>query len=72
MNQTRLEYLQELAETVKLFVCTWSPGDGVTRYRFARDDNGYFVDYGIYTALGYKEALTYVEGYRAGYFANEQ
>lgn len=33
-KKTRLEELNETAESVGLYVCTYSPGDGVTRYRF--------------------------------------
>jgi hypothetical protein len=47
-------------------VKTWSPGDGVTRYRFFRNapqGQTYFgPDNGIFTALGIKEAETYAAG----------
>jgi hypothetical protein len=47
-------------------VHTWSPGDGVTRYRFFRNapkNQTYFgPDNGIYTALGIREAETYAAG----------
>lgn len=47
-------------------VHTWSPGDGVTRYRFferAPKGQTYFgPDNGRYTALGYKEAVQYAQG----------
>lgn len=42
---------------------TWSPGDGVTRYRFFKNapaDQTYFGPRdGVYTALGAKEADEY-------------
>ena len=55
-------------EQLGLFVAEWSPGDGVTRYRFFdRQGNSYFgPDNGIYTALGLKEANTWLTGFAAG------
>jgi len=61
-------------------VRTWSPGDGVTRYRFFKDappNQSYFGPAnGIYTALGYKEAVTFASGLvhepRGGHYANEE
>ncbi len=45
---------------------TYSPGDGVTRYRFFKDASphqDYFgPDNGVYTALGYAQAETFAEG----------
>lgn len=45
---------------------TYSPGDGVTRYRFfenAPPKQDYFgPDSGIHTALGYKAAVTFAQG----------
>ena len=57
--------LSERAEAHGLYIRTWSPGDGVTRYRFfTSPDNSYFgPESGIYTALGLKEAMAFVEGY---------
>lgn len=49
-----------------LFVDTYSPGDGVTRYRFFLTDSDYFSDHGIYTALGWKEAVTFAAGFMNG------
>ncbi len=47
-------------------VCTYSPGDGVTRYRFfqnAPENQSYFgPDNGVYTALAFKEAYAYARG----------
>lgn len=61
---TRLEELQTACEPIPLWITTWSPGDGQTRYRFFNiPGNSYFgPKNGIYTALGYKEALTYARG----------
>ena len=50
-----------------LYVDTWSPGDGQTRYRFFTEDLDYFADNGIFTALGFKEAKTFLRGYAAHY-----
>lgn len=57
----------ELEEASGLCVATWSPGDGVTRYRFFRPKPGgcdYFADEPLYTALGFKEAMAYARGAR--------
>lgn len=66
-NPTRRAELEAAARGVGLYVATWSPGDGVTRYRFfTRAGNSYFgPDNGIYTALGLKEAWTFVRGFAA-------
>ena len=54
------------AEEAGLTVNTWAPGDGIVRYRFHREEKGYFEDDGIYTALGSKEAGVWLLGYIAG------
>jgi hypothetical protein len=63
---TRLAHLEDSCERAGLKVDTWSPGDGVTRYRFflANDSQGsdYFGGRGIFTALGLKEAFAFVNG----------
>lgn len=66
-KKTRLAELQEAALKRGLHVSTYSPGDGVTRYRFFdKPGNSYFgPDNGIYTALGLKEAWAYVYGVQA-------
>ncbi len=62
---TRIEELREKAREKGLYLATYSPGDGVTRYRFFRTPSGYFgPENGIYTALGLKEAYTYLAGVR--------
>lgn len=51
-----------------LHVETWSPGDGVTRYRFFSEPADYFGgsdNIKLYTALGIKEASTWLLGYIA-------
>ena len=51
-----------------LFVTTWSPGDGATRYRFSRKDEDYFALGGnnSFTALGVKEADAMLDAYGYG------
>lgn len=62
-SQSRLEELREHAKTGGLHVATWSPGDGVTRYRFfEKPGNSYFgPDNGVCTALGLKQAWKYLQ-----------
>ncbi len=64
LDMTRNE-MEERAEAMGVHVRTWSPGDGVTRYRFFTDpNNDYFgPDSGLYTALGLKEAITFIRGW---------
>lgn len=64
-RQTRIQELQSDAAKVGLWVCTYSPGDGVTRYRFFdKPGNSYFgPGSGVYTALGYREACTFLAGW---------
>ena len=62
---------QELQDRIKehgLYVSTWSPGDGVTRYRFFdKPGNGYFgPGDGLFTALGRREAMGFVAGWVQG------
>jgi hypothetical protein len=69
-KKTRLEELQDYAREVGVTVRTYSPGDGVTRYRFF-DKPGPGQTYfgpasGMYTALGLKDAWNYLYGYGAG------
>ena len=68
---TRLEELRK-SLPVGWGVDTWSPGDGVTRYRFFdREPHGYFAGRGVYTALGIKEAETFVAGVCLGFWAGK-
>ena len=66
---TRREELVWDAAAIGLLVKTYSPGDGVTRYRFfehAPLGQDYFgPNDGVYTALGLKEARTYLAGREA-------
>jgi len=63
--------IQKAAKNVGLHCGTWSPGDGTTRYRFfagpTAKENSYFgPGHGIYTALGAKEASTFIAGFALG------
>ena len=61
--------LQNDARAAGLRFATYSPGDGVTRYRFFReeDKSSYFgPSNGVYTALGIREARTWLAGVLRG------
>ena len=61
---TRVQELKDYCSLSGFYVATWSPGDGVTRYRFfTNDGNGYFgPESGDWTALGIAEAWAYAYG----------
>lgn len=65
---SRRARLERSARESGLYVATYSPGDGVTRYRFikSRKPVSYFQQNGLYTALGLSEAETWLGGYRRG------
>ena len=60
--------LRNLAAAVGLTLYTWSPGDGMTRYRFFTDHHAtdYFGSEAQFTALGLKEAGAFVRGFQVG------
>ena len=65
----------KLCEACGLALDTWSPGDGITRYRFI-EQNDESIDYfgcsdvyKLYTALGLHEAYTWVRGFKSGVLA---
>lgn len=62
-RETRFSELSRFARDNGLYVAMWSPGDGVTRYRFFdKPGNSYFgPDNGICTALGIKNAWKYLQ-----------
>lgn len=64
---TRMTELQQRAARFGLNVSTWSPGDGVTRYRFAyadeRGSGDYFAARALGTTLGIADAETWLAGY---------
>ncbi len=61
-TKAKLNEMRARLEKHGLYISTWAPGDGVTRYRFHTKDIDYFADDGIYTALGWKEAEIYARG----------
>jgi len=67
MTRTRKDITRR-AEYLGLFVTTYSPGDGQTRYRFSRKDEDYFALGGndSFTALGIKEADAMLDAYLYG------
>lgn len=59
--------LEVQANVLGLSVDFYSPGDGVTRYRFfAGSGHDYFESGGLYTAFGIAEAITWLTGYSQG------
>jgi hypothetical protein len=66
MTRTQQE-LRDVARRGGFDFDTYSPGDGVTRYRFFPDPgHDYFSGDGDYTALGYAEAMAYARGRLTG------
>jgi hypothetical protein len=61
-RKTRYDELKEAAHERSLHVARWSPGDGVTRYRFFdRAGNSYDgPDNGVCTTLGLKQAYKFL------------
>jgi len=64
---TKLEQVRAAAAAARLYVDSYSPGDGVTRYRFMTTDVDYFATNGVFTALGIADALTFAIGAMTGY-----
>lgn len=62
--------VRELAQAAGVYVDTWSPGDGMTRYRFASAPGNYFawssVTDTLTTCLGARAALQFLHGVIAG------
>jgi hypothetical protein len=71
---TRLDQLELEAQARGLTVRTWSPGDGITRYRFFRIadlDPSKRQSYsgpknGIETVLGFQAARWFIDAYGMG------
>ncbi len=62
--------MQERARMAGLTFETYSPGDGVTRYRFFRLSDGvtdYFAGDGVITVLGRADAALFIAGALEGY-----
>jgi hypothetical protein len=69
MNSTKdtFNLYKNLCEEHDLYVYTYAPGDGVTRYKFSRDANSnYFACHTINVQLGRKDAIIYMVGFMDG------
>ena len=71
---TKRQELEETCREAGITFDTYSPGDGVTRYKFFREPgSGYFGPHdGFHTSLGLSEALTFAEGYLLGRAARDK
>lgn len=72
---SRKERLVARAEDAGLTFSTWSPGDGMTRYRFFDDtalNSDYFGGEPVQTCLGLREAEVWLRGYVAGKHAGRR
>jgi len=65
MRKTR-NGLELEAKRFGLHIETYSHGDGFTRYRFFNSSQNYGSGSEMYTALGTKEAWTYLTGFIQG------
>lgn len=66
MGTPHKNQMEQAAERVGLYVATWAPGDGATRYRFFAEPTDYHGGDGLYTALGRKEAYVFLRGVSVG------
>ena len=69
-EEEKMTKLERKAREAGLYVDSYSPGDGVTRYRFFGKPMDYFAGRGLFTALGKKEAETWLDGYVASTIAH--
>lgn len=67
--------VREAAKRAGVYVGTWAPGDGATRYAFFADGTvtaagewvaDFHSGHELYSALGRKDALTWLAGFKAG------
>lgn len=69
-NKTKMQWLMDYCKRANLYVYTYSPGDGITRYKFSKDaDSDYFGCQSYYVVLGFKEAEIFATGFLEGYFS---
>lgn len=64
---SRSERLTQYLEGTGLEVREWSPGDGVTRYRFVYGKEGYFESCSHLTVLGLASARKVAQGILLGF-----
>lgn len=72
MEKTTKQEMLALARWCGVNVETYSPGDGVTRYRFFIEPTDYFAGSGMGTVLGLKDAVTWLRGYQAAMMIHTQ
>ena len=73
-NPRQDNQVEAAAREAGLLVATWAPGDGSTRYRFfvgkVGKGRGPWADYhqgnALYTAMGRKDALSFIVAYKMG------
>lgn len=70
MERETIKDVRRIVEACGLAFDTWSPGDGMTRYRFFLKDDPGGVDYfggshPLWTALGVKESMIWLRGFNA-------
>lgn len=58
--------IEKESSRLGLYVSAYSPGDGITRYRFYTTPKRFFHGDGIFTALGKREALIFLRGIEIG------
>ena len=67
-TKAKRRQINNVVNDLGIHLGTWSPGDGVTRYRFSASPGDYFsFPLPMYTALGASEALTWCRGLLQGY-----
>lgn len=62
--------VKDLAKAAGLYVTTWRPGDGMTRYKFFTHPASYDEGDGVGRAVGRKEAVAFLRGYLASHGRN--
>ena len=71
MGRITRKELEHQAAVAGLYMAAYSPGDGVTRYRFFLTPRSYFQSDGLFTALGTREAMAFVRGFWSGRVADD-
>ncbi len=68
MKRSRKDILRDNARKAGLYVSVYSPGDGISRFRFFKGvkPRSHFSGDGIRTVLGIANAELFLSGYRKG------